>query len=366
MTKTYNGTQYADVKAATKTWGLFWEEWHMKGHEGNDVLIGGGDDDRIDGGTGIDRLEGKGGNDLYFVDNAQDTVIEKANDGFDTVKASVSYSLSENIESLHLTGNNHINGYGNSTANLMHGNNKDNAMYGYQGNDTMAGYDGHDRLDGGVGADTMIGGKNNDIYVVDNAGDYVSELWGEGYDTVEAQIDNYQLKNNFEALKLRSTPGVIKGRGNDQANSITGNLRDNELYGNDGSDTLKGYLGNDELFGGEGNDRLIGMHTTRNGEFDYLTGGGGSDAFQLYNFVNGNGYTYNTTSYAVLEDFSAFQSDKVWVLGSRSEYSLDTTYGDLLGGGGTDTLIYKGNNLVGVVENNTYVSLDRDFVFVAG
>ena len=39
----------------------------------------------------------------------------------------------------------------------------------------LTGFDGNDTLNGGAGADTLIGGAGNDTYVVDNAGDVVTE-----------------------------------------------------------------------------------------------------------------------------------------------------------------------------------------------
>ncbi len=51
-------------------------------------------------------------------------------------------------------------------------------LSGLGGNDTLTGLGGNDYLDGGAGADIMIGGKGNDTYVVDNAGDVVTEASG--------------------------------------------------------------------------------------------------------------------------------------------------------------------------------------------
>jgi Ca2+-binding RTX toxin-like protein len=49
-------------------------------------------------------------------------------------------------------------------------------LSGGGGSDTLTGGLGNDSLDGGTGADSMAGGKGDDSYVVDNAGDVVTEI----------------------------------------------------------------------------------------------------------------------------------------------------------------------------------------------
>ncbi|MDD9899912.1 MAG: type I secretion C-terminal target domain-containing protein [Alphaproteobacteria bacterium] len=224
------------------------------GNSGNNTLIGGAGNDMLDGGVGADTMIGGAGNDTYYVDNVSDIVTENANEGTDTVNASITYTLGNNIKNLTLTGTGNINGTGNGLNNVIIGN---------SGNNTLIGGAGNDMLDGGVGADTMIGGAGNDTYYVDNVSDIVTENANEGTDTVNASI-TYTLGNNIENLTLTGT-GNINGTGNSLNNVITGNSGNNTLdggggadtlYGGGGNDTLIGRMGNISLNGGDGNDTL--------------------------------------------------------------------------------------------------------------
>ncbi len=221
---------------------------------GGDIIYGLGGNDSLDGAGGEDAIYGGPGNDTFVVDDPGDHAIEAAGEGKDAVKASVTFTLSANVEDLTLTGSAAINGTGNGGDNKLTGNAAANVLYGLGGTD---------KLDGGAGADMLYGGDGNDTYVVDNAGDQVFENAGEGNDTVQSAV-TFILGDNIEALTLTGS-AAINGTGNGLANKLTGNGAANILTGGAGADTLSAGLGDDTLIGGTGKDKL--------------TGGGGADTF---------------------------------------------------------------------------------------
>ena len=90
----------------------------------------------------------------------------------------------------------------------------------------------------------------NDLYMVDNTGDSVTENANEGTDTVQS-TRTYTLGANLENLTLSGTT-AINGTGNTLDNVLTGNTAANTLTGNAGHDTLNGGAGADTLRGGTG------------------------------------------------------------------------------------------------------------------
>jgi Ca2+-binding RTX toxin-like protein len=144
-----------------------------KGHDvlnagdGNNLLYGEDGNDTMNGGLGVDTMEGGIGDDSYYVDNANDAVIEQAGEGVDTINTYITYTLQDNFENLILrdpavsTWKKDINGTGNSL---------DNKITGNSGKNTLVGESGHDTLSGGKGHDVLIGGEGKDAFLFTDFG----------------------------------------------------------------------------------------------------------------------------------------------------------------------------------------------------
>jgi Ca2+-binding RTX toxin-like protein len=130
-------------------------------------------------------------------------------------------------------------------------------LFGFDGNDVIDGRAGDDYIDGGRGADVMRGGPGDDSYVVDDPGDEVIELPGEGIDGVLSSLLSYTLPLNVENLTLAKAAGAATGIGNDLDNVLVGNKSGNTLEGGAGDDLLDGGKGADVMRGGLGDDIYI-------------------------------------------------------------------------------------------------------------
>jgi Ca2+-binding RTX toxin-like protein len=321
---------------------------------GDDSVDGGAGNDTIDGGPGADTLGGGLGNDTYMVDDPfGDMVLENAGEGIDTVLSSADASLAANVENLTLIGA-AVAGTGNELDNLITGNDSDNTLEGLEGKDTVgggggadliAGGDGSDSLDGGLGddfltgdggADTMNGGAGNDTYLVDDAGDVVSDSGG--IDEVVSQID-YTLAANVENLTLLISGTV--GTGNSSGNVMT----------TDGENVLRGLAGNDTLNGSAGNDTLDGGMGT-----DSMTGGFGDDTYVVDNAAD-----------AIVENIGegidTVRSSVSYTLGDGVEVeTLNLTGRGNLNGTGNKL----DNTVSGNVGNNVLMGMDGDDTLLGG
>ncbi|WP_279382137.1 calcium-binding protein, partial [Pseudomonas sp. 79_C] len=88
----------------------------------DNVITGGGGNDRLNGGAGADRLVGGLGNDTYVVDNVGDLVFEDAGAGTDDVRTTLAnYVLRSNVENLTYIGVGNFIGGGNALDNVITG-----------------------------------------------------------------------------------------------------------------------------------------------------------------------------------------------------------------------------------------------------
>jgi Ca2+-binding RTX toxin-like protein len=303
----------------------------LNGNGGNDTLNGGAGNDTMNGGAGNDTMLGGVGNDLYIVDSALDVVTEAAGEGTDTVNTSVSYTLAagSEVEIMNATG----------LGLTLTGNEFNNTVNGAGGNDTLFGGAGNDTLNGGAGADTMAGGLGNDTFIVDNAGDVVTEAGGQGTDTVNTSV-SYTLAAGSEVEIMNATVGVAGTVGL----TLTGNEFDN---------TVNGAAANDTLFGGAGNDRLNGGAGA-----DAMSGGLGNDTYIVDNAgdlvtenLNEGTDTVNTNlgSYTLRANV-----ENLNFTGAGNFAGTGNTLTNVIvGGAGNDTLDDGGVNGTGVVGADT-------------
>jgi Ca2+-binding RTX toxin-like protein len=309
----------------------------LSGNSGNDTLYGMAGNDSLNGGTGADQMSGGLGDDTYTVDNTGDVVTENVGEGTDGVSSSITYTLTNEVENLILTGTSAINGTGNSL---------DNTLTGNSANNTLTGNAGNDWLDGGSGNDTMRGGTGNDTYVVNVSTDVVTENANEGTDTVRTGI-TYTLGSNLENLTLTGT-STTNGTGNSLDNVLTGNSAANTLTGGAGNDTLDGQGGNDTLRGGTGNDT-------------YIIGTGGTDTL-TENANEGTDTVQSSIAHTLATNFENLTLTGTSAINGTGNSAANVLTGNaanntLTGNAGADTLDGKAGNdtLIGGTGNDTYL-----------
>ncbi len=336
---------------------------------GNDTVHGGDGDDTIHGGDGNDILAGDNGVNMVFGDAGDDTLIGGGNaadtlnggDGNDTIDYSTVTSFAGFTLTVDLTA-----GYAGYFPPSNAGNDKlvsvENAIGG-QGSDIMIGTAGNNLLNGGAGNDTMTGGKGDDTYVVDSAGDKVTELNNGGTDTVMSSVD-FVIAGYVENVTLTGTDN-IKAVGNGENNILTGNSGNNILNGIQGADTMIGGAGNDTYYvenpgdvvtenTNEGADVIYSAVTyslPANVETLILTG---------YNVINATGNGLNNT-------ITGNNADNVIRGGDGNDILRGMGGNDtLIGGAGNDSFVFQapgGNN--GLDHISDFVSGSDKLIFHA-
>jgi Ca2+-binding RTX toxin-like protein len=340
------------------------------GGKGNDTLVGNRGADLLDGGIGADIMEGNAGNDTYLVDNVGDVVVELANGGTDTVRASIDYTLTANVENLILE-NTALVGSGNALNNTLTGNSLDNTLSGGDGNDILIGNDGNDLLNGGAGNDNMSGGNGNDTYYVDSTSDRVTEAANEGSDLVIASIDYSLAGTNYANIENVTLVGnALRATGNALDNILTGNAQNNILDGGAGADTLIGGLGDDTYVVDNIGDSVIETanagNDTVNASIDYILGANVENLTLTGTAINGTGNALNNTLVGNGNSNNLFGlAGDDTLIGNGGNDTLDGGAGNdmMLGGGGNDLYVVDSTNdlvieLAGQGTDTVYASID--------
>lgn len=372
----------------------------LSGGGGFDVLVGRDGNDVLYGGSGAaNQLIGGTGDDTYHVD-ANDTIVELLNEGYDTINTTRStFTLPANVEALTFVGAGAFTGVGNGLDNTLTGGAGDDFLRGGAGNDTLLGAGGSDTADyltatgavtanltGGTASDgqggtdsfqsieNLRGGAFNDTLYGDvnanilDGSDGNDTLVGRGgNDTLRggAGTDTADYSDSTSGIVARLNTGVVTDGegGTDFVTSIenvVGGAHNDVIIASTGDNVLWGGGGMDILIGGVGNDTLHGGAGTAN----ELYGGAGDD-------------TYVVTAYDTLVELSGEGTDLVqttlnnYFLAANIENMTFTGTGNfagagndlanvLTGGDGADTLTGGGG------ADTLNGGLGRDTVVVSG
>ena len=220
----------------------------LDGGSGNDLLYGGGGNDTLIGGAGADLLNGGGGDDTYRVGrtSGHDTLNEGGGndrivfDG-DVVVADVTLfrdgtdlivAIAQTQAQVRI-----VAWFTSAACQVESLQFADGTVWNAA---TIAA-----RTIAGT-PNAMVGTAANNTFVVDDAGDTVTEGVGQGIDTINSSV-SYVLPANVENLTLTGYADL----------NATGNSLDNVLTGNAGNNVLRGGgsgSGGDTLIGGAGDD----------------------------------------------------------------------------------------------------------------
>lgn len=225
---------------------------------------------------------------------------------------------------------------GGAMADSITGGAMNDTLTGGLGQDRLIGNDGADILDGGIDADKLAGGQGNDLYIVDNTADTITEAKRGGVDEVRASAARFSLSDGVERL-IGISSGAQNLSGNSGNNLIASGAAADTLMGGSGNDTLQSGEGNDNLFGNSGNDILEGgggADTLTGGiDEDRMAGGAGADRF-VFLGVNDSGATPATRDRVL--DFNFAEGDRI-----------DLSAMDAVAGGRDDAFVIV-NRLTGV------------------
>jgi VCBS repeat-containing protein len=256
---------------------------------GDDAIVGGWQDDTLDGGTGNDRFQNLGGYDTYRFG---------VGDGQDLIEATYGRVL------------------------FKPGIGQNDVTFSRDGNDLIA----------------TVAASGDSVHIKD---------WLNSWQRIDRfDFDNGARLNVSDVLaKLNVSEGAEILYGSPGEDALTGTEKDSTLYGREGNDVLEGGAGQDQLYGEAGDDTLDG-----GADRDWLYGGEGNNSYRVATGTgldNAMGASLAVANDTVVfapgirpEDVSVQLGDASW-----SGQAGDVGYTNLvIGIGGNDALVVRTQN----------------------
>lgn len=300
------------------------------GHDGNDTLRGMGGDDIIDGGTGIQQIDGGEDNDTASFDLASSGVAVRIVSGALINLGSLgSVRNVENLDRVKTSSGNDIFSI-DQTRRI-----------------SIDSGSGDDRITVGDGGGGVYSGQGNDVVRMGAGSDYVNP--GYGADVVYLGAGN-DSSDNYEGGSSRSSTEADQVYGEDGGDSIYTSAGADRVDGGIGNDTLYAGGGADTVLGGDGNDRI-----EAEGGADTVDGGAGDDTINsdydywtattpVDNDVIRGGSGNDTITAGIGLDLliGGLGDDKLIIGPALGNNTFDLQVDQLQGNGGVDTLGFGG------------------------
>jgi serralysin len=255
----------------------------ITGNDGANTITGTAFNDVIIGSGGIDHLDGGNGSDIYLVnDTSEHTAAEFADTGSNEVRfASATagqtltlFASDTGIEQVVIgtgtgssavtTANTTLNIDASAVLNAL-------TITGNDGANTITGTALNDTLIGGAGIDHLDGGNGTDLYIINDASEHSAVEFA---DTGNTGSDEVRFASATAGQTLTFFAGdngiehVVIGTGTGASAVTTATTALNvdasavlnalTITGNDGANTITGTALNDTLIGGAGIDHLAG------------------------------------------------------------------------------------------------------------
>ncbi|MEM9061577.1 MAG: calcium-binding protein, partial [Pseudomonadota bacterium] len=330
------------------------------GTDADDIILADGAANTMTGGLG---------DDVYYVDDANDLVVEAAGEGWDLVYASVSYALGDHVELAILEGSESHDLTAGATGTWLNGNSGANALTGGAGRDRIDGNAGDDIIAGGGDNDILEGGTGNDIFVIeDNAGVDLILDFEDGADLIDftalnVPFNSVDIQEHSLGTAVTHSQGLLILVGNAVENltaddfllavgaaapTITGTENADTIFESQGPLMLEGLGGSDRLRVLEGDATLVG--------------GTGDDRYYVYDGATeiveqaGEGFewVYAYTDFALPENVEGLRAtgadnlalmgsiDSNWIIGNAGANTITGGEGNdrLSGADGADTFVF--------------------------